>query len=130
MRQGIRSDLLPLGVVTKTLCASSVMHNTRPVNLGFIYLMIIIIFDGESNHDLPQCVAISNFYRTSKLSSSAPCSQIPSVYVFPLMCETKSFIVVISFYFCHLWWQYFAPPPPRLWGQYPFIFTVYICSIL
>jgi len=55
LQQGIRSDFFPLGLVTKTLCASSVMHTTCPVSLIFHYLMIIIIFAGRCK-SLPSSV--------------------------------------------------------------------------
>jgi hypothetical protein len=90
---GLPSGLFPSGFLTKNLYPFlfSPIRAIWPDHLILFYLIILIILGKEYK---PRSSSLCNFLLSShpclvQISSSAPCSQTHSVYVPPLMSETK-----------------------------------------
>jgi hypothetical protein len=69
------------------------MHATcHPLTI-LIYLIILIVLENSPHYEAPDCVYFSSLQSlrspSVQIFSSAPCSQILSAYVPPLMSETK-----------------------------------------
>jgi hypothetical protein len=69
------------------------MRATCPAHIIFHDVIIIIIFGEEISYQTPRYAVLSNplslHLSSAEMFSPAPCSQTPSVYVPPLMSETK-----------------------------------------
>ena len=81
----------PLGLPTKTLCASlpSPLSATCTVHIISLHLIIPIIF-GEYDHEAPHHVVFSTSFlprpSQAQISSPAPYARTPSAYVSSSMC--------------------------------------------
>jgi hypothetical protein len=66
-------------------------------------LVILIILGENTRYEAPPYVVFSNLLSlhpsSVQIFSSAPCSQAPSVYVYPLMSETTGKIIVLYILF-------------------------------
>jgi hypothetical protein len=71
----------------------SCIRVTCPVHLILLDLIILIILGKNTNYEAPHCAAFSTLLSLQlsldQIFSSAPCSQSHSIYVPPLMSETK-----------------------------------------
>jgi hypothetical protein len=88
---GLSSGLLPSGFPTNHLCAFLFfsIRATCPNHLILLDLIILIILGEDAPHYAVFSNLLSLHPSLVQISSSTHCSQTPSVYVFPLMSETK-----------------------------------------
>jgi hypothetical protein len=91
LRLSLPSGLLLLAFTTKSYKNSSPMLAIRPVHLILFDVIILSKLGGEYKlWSTALCASFLPFHPFSvQIFFSAPCSQIPSVYVLPLMADTK-----------------------------------------
>jgi hypothetical protein len=92
---GLPNGLFPSGLPINILYALffSPIRDTYPAQLILLDLIILIMFGEEYSYEAPLYAVFSNLpsvhLSSDQIFSSAPCCQTPSVYLPPLMSDTR-----------------------------------------